>query len=271
MKKALLLTPIVIYKYRLAATCCYDFVYTGPSLTILDQCVIPSTRNPEQGAAGAQGILDLAHGVQSDAIMALISSANADWRESTERYFRNVHPWLSIVHPARLAASLGPDGDAPRRPEVALLFVCMHLITESASSFSSSPLSASSQTRDVTNAMFSSPAYVGARRALGLLRASGDPCVELVQCGILLGLYEFGHGEYERAYVTIGDANTMAQVMKLRPGKYADIEEGFHVPPDEEERRSVYWGLFVVDRYAQPLSVPLDVVYTYRELTSPTA
>ena len=234
---------------RLAATCCYDFVYTGPSLTIIDQCVIPGPGANEQGSASVQRLLDLVNAIQPDTIMALFTSANVDWRDSVDRYFRNVHPWLSIIHPSLLAARLeSSGGDAPQRPELALLLACMHLLNESASPLASPAPSPQNRSGGDSNGMFSSSLYLGVRRTLGLLRATCDPCLELVQCGILLCLYEFGHGEYQRAYVTIGDANTMAQVMKIGPGKSTGIDEGFPVAPEEEERRNIYWGLFVVDR-----------------------
>jgi hypothetical protein len=247
---------------RLAATCCYDFVYTGPSLTIIDQCLIsgPGGAAPgEQTAAGAgtgagaaaaaaQQILQLVNLVQPEAVMALLAAANVDWHDSVDHYFRSVHPWLSIIHPARLAANLdSAAGEGPQRPELALLLVCMHLMTEAAPTSSPRSPQASGPAGDARG-MFSSPIYLGARRVLGLLRASMDPCIELVQCGILLGLYEFGHGEYQRAYVSIGDANSFAQILKLGPGSYVCPDEKYPVSAELEEQRNVYWGLFIVDR-----------------------
>lgn len=190
-------------------------------------------------------------------IMALLTSRSINWRDSTELYFRTMNPSLAIVHPDRFARrieGLGP-GDVPRDAETALLLVCMQLVTQYINSDGV-------QMADGKE-MMTMPTYVVAKRILSTLRGQSEPSVELVQCAILLCLFEFGHGDVVRAYITIGDANTMAKFLRLRPGKYVEAEKDQPVAHEDEERRALYWGLLVVDRLihveSQLMWMPLQV------------
>ncbi|KAF7547571.1 hypothetical protein G7046_g8960 [Stylonectria norvegica] len=251
-------------KKRLTTTCCYDFVYTAPATAVVDPGYLLASKGGDyvgatNGAAGhGQSIFDPNFAISSAMVMALLTSRNINWRESTERYFDTMNPWLSTVHPelfAHKTDGLGP-GDIPRNPEVALLLVCMQLVTQYGDS--ASPIMPEGKE------MIKMPAYLAAKRILSLLRGLSPPSIELMQCTVLLGLFEFGHGDVSRAYVTIGDANTMAQVLNILPGKYVESEKEARVSYEDEERRCVYWALFVLDRLIHVdcalMIMPLHVV-----------
>ena len=263
---------------RLATTCCYDFVYTAPAMTVVEPGAVTGFLHGGKGAdvAGAraalkQNVFDPSFQVPPDLVIALLSSRDINWRESTELYFRTINPALSIVHQELFRQSvegLGPD-DIPRDAETALLVVCMQLVTQYTDT--SNPLL--SEGRE----MLDLPAYIVAKRVLGILRSTSPASILLIQCAILLFFYEFGHGNVTRAYVTIGDAHTMSQVMSLRPGKYRESEKDNQVLPEEEERRSLYWVLFIVDRYnlrnprpktAQRLTSVCRLIHVEADLTS---
>lgn len=236
---------------RLTTTCCYDFVYTAPAMTVVEPAALAGYLHGSKGeyaaaAAAAKmpvrSILDPSLDITADMVMDLLTSRSINWRDSTELYFRTMNPSLAIVHPERFARrvdGLGPR-DSPRDPETALLLVCMQLVTQY--------INSSSAQMAQGQEMMTMPAYVVAKRILSTLRGQSKPSVELVQCSILLCLFEFGHGDVTRAYVSIGDANTMAKFLKLRPGKYVEAEKDHPVAPEDEERRALYWGLLVVDR-----------------------
>lgn len=174
--------------------------------------------------------------------MALLSNKSVSWRDCVETFFQTTNLWLSAVHQDRFfhkVKSLGAN-DAPEQPEVALLIVCMYLVTQYADS--GKPTMA-----DGTE-MLSLPTYIVAKRLLNLLRAQAAPGVELIQCATLMCLYEFGHGDFMKAYVTIGDAYISAKLAGIRPGKYIEAEKGGPVSADDEERRDLYWALLIVDR-----------------------
>lgn len=175
-------------------------------------------------------------------ILGLLTSRNIDWRISTNQYLTTMNPSLAIVHPDRFAKQvegIGPN-DAPKDPELALLIVCMELVTEYVIS--------DSEQMSEGREMMALPTYIIAKRIFASLRAESQPSITLVQSAILLCLYEFGHGNVTRAYITLGDANTIGKFLRLRPGKYVERERNWPVDPEEEERRCLFWCLFVVDR-----------------------
>ncbi|KAK7433111.1 hypothetical protein QQZ08_000042 [Neonectria magnoliae] len=264
---------------RLTTTCCYDFIYTAPATAVVDPGYLLSTKTTD--LAGPGSIFDPAFGVSSEAIMSLLFSRNISWRDATDRYFETMNPWLSVVHPelfALRAENLGPGpgttsgsdpspgslsaaaAGIPRDPSLALLIVCMQLATQ----YDDEAVAAGDPRIFEERVMIDLPAYRAAKRILGILRGLSAPSVELIQCTILLALFEFGHGDVMRAYITIGDANTMALALQIHPGKYVVAEKESPVSYEEEERRCVYWSMLVLDRLIHvdcslirmPLQVP---------------
>lgn len=228
---------------RLAATCCYEYVFTAPTTAVVDPATYGSSGSPNEHHPGAprHSIFDPDLEIPASMVMNLLSSKGIAWRESVELYFQTTNLWLSAVHQERFFQKLGSGNEIPQDPGVALLIVCMHLVTQYADS--GKPIMP-----DGTE-MLSLPAYVVAKRVLGLLRALGAPTVELVQCAALLCLFEFGHGDFMRAYVTIGDAYTTAKSIDVRPGKFDIRDRDRLVSAEESERRDLYWTLLIVDRY----------------------
>ena len=192
--------------------------------------------------ASKSSLLDINLDISSDMLLGLLSSRNIDWRETTDLYFRTMNPSLSVVHPDCFAKRLGivANTEIPRDPQLALLIVCMQLVTQ----FSDLGETINMEISPITTL----PAYIITKRMLAVFRVSSDPSLELVQCGILLALFEFGHGLAMQAYTTVADAASLASLLNIEPGKYIEGDQR-SVEPEEEERRSVYWSLFIVDRY----------------------
>ena len=97
--------------------------------------------------------------------------------------------------------------------------------------------------------MLANPIYRAAKRTLVLARAFASPTIETVQSGLLVALYELGHGHPRRAYVTLGDAIAMAKLLAVRPGRYVDgAKEDEPVGTEDEQNSLLYWSLFVLDK-----------------------
>lgn len=185
-------------------------------------------------------ILDPDCDISAGIIMNLLTSQSINWRESIDGYFRTTNLWFSVVHHRRFISRI-EHINTPQDAGLALLVVCMHLITQHADSGKPVLTNGSS--------MLAAPIYLAARRILGIMRANSSATgVEMVQCAALLGLYEFGHGDAMRAYVTIGDAYTTAKSLGIRPGKYVEGDKSMQASVVEEERRDLYWALLIVDR-----------------------
>lgn len=229
---------------RLAADCSYDYVFTAPTTTVVDPATYASSGSPRDqhtAASPKYNVFETDLEIPPAMVMGLLDG-KGPWRESVDLFFQTTNLWLSAVHQERFLKKIDGLGtnDHPQEPEVALLVVCMYLVTQYADS--------GKPTMPDGTEMLTTPAYVVAKRLLGLLRAQGNPSVELIQCAALLCLYEFGHGDFLKAYVTIGDAYISGKLIGIAPGKYVEAQKDAPVVPEDEERRDLYWSLLIVDR-----------------------
>ncbi|KAH7164957.1 hypothetical protein DER46DRAFT_684930 [Fusarium sp. MPI-SDFR-AT-0072] len=219
--------------------CCYDYVYTPSVTTVL------RPENTIKSPPHIPGILKPFLDISSSMILSLLSSRNAIPSHSIQHYLETINPYLTIVHPELFALrtnNSGSDSFSDQElhdPATTLLIVCMQLFSHNEDS----------GIKGEENADMA--IYRAAKQILSILRAIDSPSIELIQCSILLAFYEYTHEDLGRAYVSIGDANTMASILHVGPGKYIEDERGALIPYEEEERRCVYWSLFVLDRLVQ--------------------
>jgi hypothetical protein len=205
--------------------------------------------SPEQSATSSstvasykRSILDPGFDVAPEIIMSVLAARNVDWREAVDLYLANINSWVHVVHPVILAGKIQaiPKGEGPKDSDLALLLLCMHIVTLYADA-------ARSQETDGRE-MLDNAVYVVAKRLFGLRRSFTTPNYTLIQCCILLSIFEFGHGDFTRAYISVGDACTMAKYLNIRAGKYDEADQHDPIDPEAEEQRSIYWSLFVLDR-----------------------
>ncbi|KAK1465268.1 hypothetical protein CCUS01_07673 [Colletotrichum cuscutae] len=233
---------------RLTTNCCYDFVVNPPSLTIVDS----------QGAAGnassssngdARPAFDWLNQVDFTAgqIMQLLNGNGIDWKASINTYFNTVNTWLLVIHPEvwQIRCAAAQLDSNPNDSDLALVVLCIHLLTIwNCDEFSST-------------AMLHHPLYQSAKRIWTLRKAFSKPKIEHVQCGVLLSLYELGHGDITRCYRTFGEAASIGKVLNLRPGKYVEEEEDLAAEPEEEQNRALWWVLVIMDKISHEQSATL--------------
>ncbi|KAI1765138.1 hypothetical protein GGR53DRAFT_529943 [Hypoxylon sp. FL1150] len=204
----------------------------------------------------------------------------ADWRSAINAYFFCIHPWYAVVHPtlfrqrlgALLAAVDSPpsQSDTPvsltkspvdthphlppvphvsaypsadmRDKELALLVVAMYLTTRM-------------RMTDAGEQPIFDETYRTVKRLLSslLLPCVGDPgpSVERVQCGALVALYEYGHGEAAAAYQTLSQTVAVARVLDIKPGLMSDGggDDVEMVSIEEEQSGCLWWGMFILDQF----------------------
>jgi hypothetical protein len=250
---------------RLSTKCIYDFVLPPTAAAMAEQSLLASYMLGP-GDLGLN-LLDPRYEVTAAQVHSVLSGQGINWREAVGRYFQTLHPWFSIVHSesfhrkldqtqaglsaqsastpgssASSASGMGIGGDEGRLAggkaanpvEMALLFMCMYLATEWAETV---------ENRD----MFSNSIYLSAKRIFALLRSYSRPSVEMVQCGLLLAVYEHGHGDMMKGYTTLSECVSMGHVLLARPNKVHD--EGLNLDNWEEEQvRALFWGLYVWDK-----------------------
>lgn len=81
------------------------------------------------------------------------------------------------------------------------------------------------------------------------LVALGEPCIELIQAGVLIALFEHLQCVGDRALTTLGICMRLGYMLEIDEvvAAQADCEPG-KMTPDDEEVVLTYWGLSQLDR-----------------------
>jgi hypothetical protein len=148
-------------------------------------------------------------------------------------YFETVHLWWSIISKHSFYCQvLNPL--IPRRADVGLLLLCMKLIIWRPTVVDPDPRTA---------------LYLTAKRYITELESQGTLSIRALQAGILIALYEFGHGIYPSALTSIATC--------ARYGRALDIDLSLTNRPENslscfelEEKRRIWWAILILDRFA---------------------
>ncbi|TGJ81459.1 hypothetical protein E0Z10_g7307 [Xylaria hypoxylon] len=223
-------------------------------------------------------------GIATSQILSLASLDTAsgapqhDYRQSISLYFNFIHPWYGVVHPIlfyrQLPSMLGTaESRSPPDMESSPFShgTVDHQVTgqKSQSSITGSPELASKECAllvvlmnltirmrltDAGEQHMFDETYRTVKRILALLLmvcADGPhPTVELVQCGALMALYEYGHGEIETAYQTLSQTAAVARVLGISATQKGD--SGIDDVPltlEEEQKNCLWWGLFILEQF----------------------
>jgi hypothetical protein len=154
----------------------------------------------------------------------------SQWRSIATKFFETVHTFMPIVSKPRLYGRL-LNPLAPRRSDVALLLLCMRLITML-------PAGA---------LMSRTPEYIAAKRFHTELELTGGFSPQVLQAGVLIALHEYGHAIYPAAYLTIGG------LARYGISSGIDGTGPSQMPPpsdwiEAEERKRIWWAVLILDR-----------------------
>ncbi|KAJ8128879.1 hypothetical protein O1611_g4753 [Lasiodiplodia mahajangana] len=222
-------------------------------------------------------------GIAVSQILSLVSldttsgGPQHDYRHSIDLYFKLIHPWYGVVHPTLFYRQLPSMlGSAESRSPDMESSPFSHSTTDhqvatqkSQSSHTGSPELASKEfavlvvlmnltirmrLTDAGEQHMFDETYRTVKRILALLLmvcADGPhPTVELVQCGALMALYEYGHGEIETAYQTLSQTAAVARVLGISATQKG--ESGIDDVPltlQEEQQNCLWWGLFILEQF----------------------
>lgn len=152
---------------------------------------------------------------------------------TVELYFSTVHKWLPVVSQKRLFLTLSSP-DACQGAELALLLLCMKLITHTPAGDSQS----------AQNTL-----YVTAKTFFNVVESSASMTVQLVQSALLLCAYEVGHGIYPAAFLSAGHCARLVYALGLHDRKGApQMVKRPGAWTEHEEMRRVWWGTLLLDR-----------------------
>lgn len=156
-------------------------------------------------------------------------------------YFDKIHPSMPAIHRPRFMAAL--DLAPHMRPPACLRYAMW-----------CSAASVSEKYKSCQQHF-----YERARKYAQLdeMKSFGEATITVshAQCWVLIGAYEFKMMHYPRAWLSVGRAARLAQMMGLQrlDGPSIDVKQCIPLPRDwteREERRRTFWMVFVEDRYA---------------------
>ena len=156
-------------------------------------------------------------------------------------YFEKIHPSLPMIHRPRFLASM--DLAPHMRPPIALRYAMWTQVCSITSRYS----------------QLTSHFYARARKYAEAdeMRGHGESMITLAhaQAWILLATFEFKMMYFPRAWMSVGRATRLAQMMGLhrQDGFGLDVKQCLPPPRDwteREERRRTFWMAFCNDRYA---------------------
>lgn len=209
-------------------TCC---VYEVPVVSTTSVKVPPTNLFPHQPYREPYSV-----------IIAIQDHAAAVWNSqehlstTIELYFQRIHPWLPLVSRSRLARRRPTLAGSSEDSCVLLLACIMQLILTIPSA--------------VETGSLRSALYQETKRLVALAECERPSSLDLVQCRLLVALYEINHGATDEAYLSLGICSRAGIVLGI--DRHLQQQEASSWIRVEEERRT-WWAIIVLDRYALPL------------------
>lgn len=169
-------------------------------------------------------------------------------------YFTSTHSWLPIISKERMHRDLNIPLENTS-VDLALLCLCMRLVGERLP-----------QALQNSQTSF----YLSVKEYYFQVESAGFLSVQLLQAGVLLAVYEFGHAIFPAAYITIGRCAKIGHAIGVHHGA---SPPQMLTPPatwtEMEERSRLWWAVLLLDRHialgntALPFSVqdPSQVDY----------
>jgi hypothetical protein len=154
-------------------------------------------------------------------------------RRVAARFFVTVHNYWPIISKKTFYDRLINPLLKPRA-DVALLCLCIRLVTWRPSESGDDPLTET---------------YLAAKRYYVELEIAGVFSIQALQAGVLIALYELGHGIYPSAYMSISGCAAYGHALSLHEEKEVHVGDRFGWN-EREERRRVWWSIIILERYS---------------------
>lgn len=161
-------------------------------------------------------------------VLSILISNGESVQSVTALYFRTIDVWLPIMSPQKCIDRL-ENITSENNPELSNLLLCMYLVTRQPGP--------SSGIKEMQT-----PVYFEAKTLLTTLTSSGNSTIEVIQAGLLLSLYEQGHGMIDVAQLTMSVCTRMAMKMKVTLRAAPELQN--------TDFGRLWWGLVILDRRA---------------------
>lgn len=154
-------------------------------------------------------------------------------QQDAAEYFSTVHCWWSIISKQSFYNNL-MNPLIPRRADAHLILLCMKLITWSPSAEEQDPRTS---------------LYFAAKQYFTELEAAGVFSIRALQSGVLIAVYELGHGIYPSALLSIASCARYVRALDISLRPNTDSAQSLS-SFESEERRRVWWAVLILDRFA---------------------
>jgi hypothetical protein len=163
-------------------------------------------------------------------ILQLIGDVD-EIHSTAARFFQHIHQWMPLISKKRFY-EVYLRSPVQSRPDVAVLLLCLRLITTLPPSNSRNPRTA---------------LYYTAKHYHVDIESSGDLSIAVLQAGVLVSLYELGHAIYPATFMSIGACARYAYALGINPSGNPSTRRVTTLV-EVEERRRVWWAIVILDR-----------------------
>lgn len=155
--------------------------------------------------------------------------------EISTRYFQGIHRWLPVISRQRFHDRLISFRDSSTAG-FSILLLSMYLVTSHPAA-----VLRGKEYDQVTLYLTTKMLFTQAQAVL-------PTSTNLVQAGLLIATYEYGHGLTDVAYISIGTCARMALTAGLLKTKFNQRPGAGESLVKELEERNLWWGILLSDR-----------------------
>ena len=145
----------------------------------------------------------------------------------TSRYFQGMHKWLPVISRSKFHAEL--IGQVPWPADFSILLLAMFLVVWR-------PSAESGFDDDRGNL------YVVVKMLFAQVQAVHPPSLRLIQSGLLISVFEYGHELKNAALISITSCSKMAYLIRPNPHNSDEVRS------ETREERNLWWGLAIYER-----------------------
>jgi hypothetical protein len=181
--------------------------------------------------------LNISHTIRAQVLTVIGDDSKI--HEAATIYFRTIHSWFPVVAKRSYYERLSTIRDYAC-PDVCLLTLCIFL-------HGGVPVNGELPPRMRS-------LYILIKGFVASLDAIGINSLDLLQCRLLLTIFEVGHGMYPAAYISMGSNVRAAVALGANVTSITQLQESFQNPERAEEARCTWQGIVITDRSVSPAS-----------------
>jgi hypothetical protein len=91
--------------------------------------------------------------------------------------------------------------------------------------------------------------YLATKTLFTQVQTFNQSSIYMIQAGVIIACYEYGHGMIEASSVSIGTAARMAFLAGLHNKQCSEELQGSDAWLADEDAFSTWWGLVILDRF----------------------